>query len=63
MIIQVLQLIDSQGQKTGHWQLTARTSEQSNAQGMCNHLHNSYVEAWNCVDAWKTVIKLSGDSL
>ncbi|MEI1375991.1 hypothetical protein PQG02_06975 [Nostoc sp. UHCC 0926] len=63
MIIQVLQLIDSQGQKTGHWQLTSRLSEKSNPQGMCNHLHNSYVEAWNCVDAWKEAIKFRGDSL
>lgn len=63
MIIQVLQLIDSQGQKIGYWRLTARTNEKSNAQGMCNHLHSSYVEAWNCVDAWKTAIKLPGDSL
>ncbi|MEH2461141.1 hypothetical protein [Nostoc sp.] len=62
MIIEVLELIDSQEQKTGHWQLTVKSSEQSNPQGLCNHLHNSYAEAWNCLEAWTAAKKLSGDS-
>ncbi|MEH2425862.1 MAG: hypothetical protein V7K48_34675 [Nostoc sp.] len=62
MIIQVLQLIDPQGRKTEYWRLTARTDEKSNACGLCNHLHNSYLEAWNCKDAWKAAIKIRGDS-
>ncbi|MEH2392607.1 MAG: hypothetical protein V7K21_13455 [Nostoc sp.] len=63
MIIQVLQLIDSQGQKTGYWRLTARTCEKSDPQPMCNHLHSSYKEAWDCLEAWQKVLKLTGDSL
>ncbi|MEH1847710.1 MAG: hypothetical protein V7L25_22700 [Nostoc sp.] len=62
MIIQVLEILDLQGQKTGHWQLTIRSVEKSNPQGLCNHLHTSYVDAWNCVEAWKAAVKLSGKS-
>ncbi|MEH2454482.1 hypothetical protein [Nostoc sp.] len=63
MIIQVLQLLDSEGRRTGYWRLTARTSEESNSHALCGHLHNSYKEAWDCVDAWKEALKLRGDSL
>ncbi|MDF5736806.1 MAG: hypothetical protein PUQ00_14350 [Nostoc sp. S13] len=62
MIVEVLQLLDSQRQKTEYWRLTTRIGEKSNACGLCNHLHNSYVEAWNCTDAWKAAKKLTGDS-
>ena len=62
MIIQVLQLVDSEGQKTEYWRLTSRLSEKSNPQPMCNHFHTSYKEAWDCLEAWNTAIKLRGDS-
>lgn len=63
MIIEVLQIVNSQGKRMEYWELTARATENSKASGLCNHLHNSYEEAWNCVEAWKAAKKLSGDSL
>ena len=63
MIIEVLELLNSEGQKSAKWGLTARATEKSNASGLCNHLHNSYEEAWNCIEAWKAAKKLTGDSL
>jgi len=62
-IIEVLELLNPQGQKTGNWRLTVRSAEKANASGLCNHLHNSYESAWNCTEAWSAAKKLTGDSL
>ncbi|MEH1887426.1 hypothetical protein [Nostoc sp.] len=59
-IIEVLEIIDS-GQRTGRWQLTLR-SDGNKPYGLCTHVHNSYDEAWNCLDAWAAAKKLSPKS-
>ncbi len=58
MIVEVLQLVE-QGNKIEYWRLTARATERSNASGLCNHLHNSYEDAWNCAEAWQAAKNLS----
>ena len=63
MIIEVLQIVDQQGQKLERWRLTTRNSEKSKPCGLCVCIHNSYESAWNCIDAWSAAKKLSGDSL
>lgn len=62
MIVQVLELLSPLGQKTGKWRLTLRSSEKSNPRGLCTHVHDSYEDAWNCLEAWAAAKKLSGDS-
>ncbi|MEH2242362.1 hypothetical protein [Nostoc sp.] len=62
MIIEVLELLNLQGQKTGKWRLTIRSGEKTNPCGLCTHIHNSYQEAWNCIEAWEEAKKLTGDS-
>ncbi|WP_104907147.1 hypothetical protein [Nostoc sp. 'Lobaria pulmonaria (5183) cyanobiont'] len=59
-IVEVLEIIDS-GQKTGRWRLTSR-SNGNKPHGLCTHVHNSYDEAWNCVEAWQAAKKPFGDS-
>ena len=61
-ITEVLQILNSQGRGIGKWQLTTRVDENSNPQGLCNHLHDSFDQAWNCLEAWSAAKKLSGDS-
>lgn len=62
MIIEVLELLDSQGQKTGKWRLTVRSGEKTNPRGLCTHVHDFYLDAWNCIEAWEAAKKISGDS-
>lgn len=59
-ILEVLQIVDSQGVGIGKWRLTTRV-DGSKPQGLCTHRHDSYDEAWNCVEAW-IMAKKSGDS-
>jgi len=62
MIIESLELVNSQGEKTGYWRLTIRSGEKGEVHGLCNHLHESHDEAWNCLEAWEHSKKLMGDS-
>ncbi|MEH1993033.1 hypothetical protein, partial [Nostoc sp.] len=46
----------------GKWRLTTRV-DGNKPQGLCTHRHDSYDEAWKCVEAWMMAKKLSGDSI
>ncbi|MHC5598767.1 MAG: hypothetical protein ACYTXC_22990 [Nostoc sp.] len=62
-IVEVLEIVNSQGSGIGKWRLTTRVDESSKPQGLCTHRHDSYAEAWNCVEAWTMAKEVSGDSL
>lgn len=61
-IIEVLEIVNSQGRGIDKWRLTARAKANSTPQGLCTHQHYSYDEAWNCIEAWQMAKKVSGDS-
>ncbi|WP_334954686.1 hypothetical protein [Nostoc sp.] len=61
-IVEVLEIVNSQGSGIGKWRLTTRV-DGSKPQGLCTHRHDSEDEAWKCVEAWMMAKKLSGDSL
>ncbi|MEH2287177.1 hypothetical protein [Nostoc sp.] len=56
--VEVLEIIDSEGERTGQWQLTVRR-EDNRPYGLCAHVHHSYDQAWNCIEAWTAAKKLS----
>ncbi|MEH1917827.1 MAG: hypothetical protein V7L10_26425, partial [Nostoc sp.] len=60
-IVEVLEIVNSQGSGIGKWRLTTRV-DGNKPQGLCTHRHDSYDEAWKCVEAWMMAKKLSGDS-
>ncbi|MEH2371760.1 hypothetical protein [Nostoc sp.] len=62
-IIEVLELLDPEGNNSGKWRLTIRSDEKPNPCALCTHTHDSYEEAWNCLEAWAAAKKLSGDSI
>lgn len=52
--IQVLEIADDKGQKTGKYRLTAKSDEAGGGpHGLCDHEHDSVESAQNCQTAKK----------
>ena len=61
LILEVLEIVDEKGRLTGKWRLTVRR-DGNQPHGLCTHVHHSYDQAWNCIEAWQAAKQFSGDS-